>query len=137
MKKPSPRDLARLFYLAAKGKDEKEAAQVARRFRQSLERRGLASLLPEVLDELPKAADEAEGREEVVVESARPLSDSAVAELLAAVGADPAKCVVASRIVPELIGGARVRRKDVVLDASVRKRLERFSKAVMVNEKAD
>lgn len=90
----------------------------------------------EVLRELGAAFHrrmlEERGAAEGVVESARPLADSDLADLARALGPRLGKTLtLKNRTVPELIGGVRVLVASSMIDASVRGRLEGLRKDLM------
>lgn len=90
----------------------------------------------EVLRELGAAFHrrllEERGAAEGVVESARPLADSDLAELARALGPRLGKeLTLKNRTVPELVGGVRVLVGSKMIDASVRGRLEGLRKDLM------
>ncbi len=121
--KLSPKDWAQALYEATRTLSDKEAAVRISRFAKSLIAQGLGSLLPAVADALPAAANAADGIEEVLVESAHELSPRNVEEILRAAGIDYRKAAVNRHVVPELIAGVRIKRRDSVIDASARRLL--------------
>jgi F-type H+-transporting ATPase subunit delta len=92
------------------------------------------TLLPEIADqfEVLKALDEQSL--DVDVLSAYPLSDEETERLRAALAKRFAKDVtVASRVDPHLLGGAIIRAGDMVIDGSVRGRLDRLAETLQRN----
>ncbi|OGL74557.1 hypothetical protein A3C96_04070 [Candidatus Uhrbacteria bacterium RIFCSPHIGHO2_02_FULL_60_10] len=124
--KITPRELARVLYLAAKDLSKPAAEAVVKRFVNMARTRGWAPLLNEALIQLPAVADRVDGIEGVTVETARPQDGKIIGALLRAVGLEPERAVVTVKVVPELVSGARVRRTDLVLDLSGRRQLERL-----------
>jgi F0F1-type ATP synthase delta subunit len=117
-----PLEFASALYRAVRGKGQKEVAAGVERLTAALKARGAVRLLPEILAELPKAIDEAEAAHEIDAKT--------LAGIVTAVGADAATADVRHVIRPELIGGARVRKHGVTIDASVRGRLDRIKQAL-------
>jgi len=122
----TPDILARALYASVKDLQEKEAEAAIGRFAAFVRGRIGPGMLTKVLERLPAAASRADGAEEVLIESARPLTPELAREILAAYGLDPLKTRVESRVSPELIGGVRIRRGDSVLDATVGRKIERL-----------
>jgi len=122
----TPKELARALYAATKDASDKEAVARVARFAATLAAQGLGSLLPAVIEALPAAANAADGIEEVTVESAHDMSERAAEELLRLAGIDPRKAAVNRRTVPDLVAGARIRRKDTIIDTSARRLLVRI-----------
>lgn len=123
MKKLTPYEVARAFYLAAKPGGDREAKSAAKRLAALLKERGDTLLLARVLEELPAAMRDVDAEERVTVESARELDAATVREVLEAAGIGPDR-EVATRVMPELLGGFRVRTKDGIIDASVRRKVD-------------
>ncbi len=127
--KYSSNDLARALYLAARDHGDREARGIVRSFAERTRLRLGAKQLAKVMAALPAVAKRIDGIEDVTVETARELPDRSVREILAALGIDPARSEVSTRIDPSLIGGVRVRRKDRTLDATVKSKLARLRAA--------
>lgn len=125
-----PLEFASALYRAVRGKGQKEVAAGVERLTAALKARGAVRLLPEILAELPKAIDEAEAANRVTVETAHEIDAKTLAGIVTAVGADAATADVRHVIRPELIGGARVRKHGVTIDASVRGKLDRIKQAL-------
>jgi F-type H+-transporting ATPase subunit delta len=72
------------------------------------------------------------GQVEGVVESARPLGPNEMAQVAKALGRELGKeLVLSNRVVPELIGGARVIAANRMIDYSVQGRLEALRRKLM------
>ncbi len=127
--KYSSNDLAKALYLAARGRNDKDAGEMIRSFVERTHRRLGVRQLRKVLDALPGVAKRIDGIEDVTVETARKLPDRAVKEALSALGIDPDRSEVTTRIDPDLIGGVRIKRPDRVLDATVKSKLARLRAA--------
>ena len=127
--KIAPKEIARAFYLAVKRVPPHDAKTAAERLVAILKEKGLAASLPDVLDALPDAMKEVDAEERVTVESARELDDKTFEKILAAAGIDPEDTEVVRRVVPELIGGVRIRTQDGVIDASVRRKITALRRA--------
>lgn len=119
--------LARALYLAVRNQDETAALGSIRHFIELVRKKYGAGVLNKVLSSLPAAAKAAEAVEEVVVESARPLSPALVDEALRRLKIDPAKAAVEERVSPELIGGIRIRYRDRLLDTSIKGKIQRLA----------
>lgn len=126
--KLSPKELAKLLYLSAKDKSDKDAVAAVRAFVALAKKKGLAPLLPSVQSKLKAAADSIDKTEALTIESARELSAGEASEICRALGvgagADVLLCVK-----PSLIAGVRITKGDTVIDATVRARLESFKTA--------
>ena len=93
------------------------------------DREAVLPLLPEAFRRL---ALEERGEVEGVVESPRPLDPPDLSRLAAAVGRRLGlKVALANRIVPELVGGARVIARNRMIDASVQGRLDGLRRRLM------
>jgi F0F1-type ATP synthase delta subunit len=119
--------LARALYLAARPQDEEMAVQSVGCFVALVRKKYGAGALNKVLASLPAAAKKADAVEEVFVESAHPLSPAAIAEMLRGLNIDAAKAAIDERIVPELIGGVRIRYRDRLLDSSIKSKIKRLA----------
>jgi len=122
----TPDILARALYAATKDLPPREAEAAVGRFAAFVRARIGPGMLSKVLERLPAAAARAEGIEEVVIETAQPLTPEQAREILAAFGLDPLRTEVLARTEPALIGGVRIRRRDAIIDASVSRGLERL-----------
>ncbi len=103
----------------------------ARSFVLMLAENGRVELLPEIAAQFHALRNAAEGRADLVVESAFPLEGAELAGLVASLEQKfSRKLNYSVVIVPELIGGVRVTVGDEVLDASVRGRLAQMATAL-------
>jgi F-type H+-transporting ATPase subunit delta len=92
---------------------------------------GRLAVLPEVARQFRRLKNEAEGVADCLIESALPLTDAQVNELLALLGRKFAvKLKPEVKVEPSLIGGVRVSVGDQVLDSSVRAQLEAMRAAL-------
>jgi len=82
--------------------------------------------LAAIAQEFTRLADAARGRVKATVESAVPLSDEELQVLKQQLGKNGQQVDVTTQVNPSLIGGARVRVGDRVLDYSVAGQLDRF-----------
>lgn len=86
---------------------------------------GKARELVEIADELARLAEEEANREIAEVRTAVPLSDDQQSRLAEALGKATGKSVSVKVIVdPRVVGGVQARVGDVVIDGSVRHKLE-------------
>ncbi|MBM3368291.1 MAG: F0F1 ATP synthase subunit delta [Betaproteobacteria bacterium] len=101
------------------------------RFVTTLAENGRIETLPEVAAQFHALRNRDEGRADLLVESAFPMDDVALADLVGAMERRFGRRLTAEvRITPELIGGVRVTVGDEVLDASVRGRLAQMATAL-------
>lgn len=126
--KLTPADLDKALYVAARAQTDKDATRTIKRFMEFLKRRRLLHLLPKVVRQLPAVAAGVDEEESLQVESARPLSEKELEAVVRGAGLDPKKVVATVRIVPELLGGVRLKRKGRVVDATVLGRLKKIGK---------
>jgi F0F1-type ATP synthase delta subunit len=128
MKRPYP-ELAKALYSLTKDQTEKVAAETVRSFALQVQKRFGRNALAQVLKQLPVQAKRIDGIEDVLVETARPLSSESVARALADVGIDAGKSEVRIEVKPELVGGIRIRRSDTLIDSTIRRKLDRLAGA--------
>jgi len=89
------------------------------------------AVLPEVAVQFRQLKNEAEGVADCLIESAFPLSDGQVSDLLAALSKRFGTRLRPSvQVNPALIGGVRIAVGDQVLDSSVRARLNQMQTAL-------
>ena len=92
---------------------------------------GRLNVLPEVARQFRALKNQAEGRADCLIESALPLSDEQVKELLWSLARKfGLKLIPEVKVDPELIGGVRVSVGDHVLDYSVKTRLAQMQAAL-------
>jgi len=104
---------------------------VARRFVTALADNGRVELLPEIASQFHTLRNSAEGRADLMIESAFPLDGASLAELVTSLEKKFARKLNASVVIaPDLIGGVRITIGDEVLDASVRGRLAQMATAL-------
>lgn len=125
----TPRQYAEALYLATRDKGDGDAARIVSSFVSTLAAQGLSALLPSVLGELPQAAKRADGTEDVTVESAHEIDEAQGRKAVAAAGLDPDAVAVTRSVMPEVLGGLRVRTKDTVYDATLKNGLDRLKDA--------
>jgi F-type H+-transporting ATPase subunit delta len=125
----TPKDYAKAFYLAVRGKSAREIEKGTKRLADVLDARGARRLLPQVLAALPAAMAEADADRRVTIESARPLDDKEVAAVLKAIGRDPDGTETTTRVDPALVGGVKIRLRDGTVDATVKGSLGRLKDA--------
>lgn len=93
--------------------------------------RGRQFLFSEIVDAYRNLCDEASGRTHVQITSAAPLSEESRESLVALLGKKLGREVVAQeRVSPELLGGMTIRIGDMVVDGSVRSRLNEVREQV-------
>lgn len=103
----------------------------ASRFVATLAGNGRIEVLPEIAAQFHALRNRDEGRADLLVESAFPMDDAALAELVGAMERRfGCRLSATVRVNPELIGGVRATVGDEVLDASVRGRLAKMATAL-------
>jgi F-type H+-transporting ATPase subunit delta len=103
----------------------------AARFVATLAENGRVETLPEIAAQFHALRNRDEGRADLLVESAFPMDDAALAELVGAMERRfGCRLTATVRVNPELIGGVRATVGDEVLDASVRGRLAQMATAL-------
>ncbi len=103
----------------------------AKNFVLMLAENGRVELLPEIAAQFHSLRNAAEGKADLLIESAFPLEGAELSGLVASLEKKFARKLNYSVvIVPELIGGVRVTVGDEVLDASVRGRLAQMATAL-------
>jgi F-type H+-transporting ATPase subunit delta len=109
---------------------EPNAPDLANFFR-TLADNGRLGVLPEIAAAYEAMRDEAEGRIEVEVRSAEPISDAIRASLKSALERRLERAVELQNVIdPSLIGGAIIRAGDLVIDGSVHGRLQGLATAL-------
>ncbi|MBC7779413.1 MAG: F0F1 ATP synthase subunit delta [Proteobacteria bacterium] len=122
-----PARLAEFFIGLVPGGLPDEAA----RFVSTLAENDRIVLLPEIATQFHALRNRAEGRADLVIESAFALEGAQLDDLVAALEKKFARKLNASVVVaPDLIGGVRITVGDEVLDASVRGRLAQMATAL-------
>jgi F-type H+-transporting ATPase subunit delta len=92
---------------------------------------GRIAVLPEVARQFRRLKNASEGAADCLIESAFPLSDQQVADLLWSLSRKFAlKLKPQVKVVPELIGGVRISVDDHVLDSTVKTRLAEMQAAL-------
>jgi F-type H+-transporting ATPase subunit delta len=100
-------------------------------FFRTLADNGRLGVLPEIAAAYESLRDEAEGRIEVEVRSAEPISDAIRASLKSALEQRLRRAVELENVIdPSLIGGAIIRAGDLVIDGSVHGRLQGLATAL-------
>ena len=93
---------------------------------------GRVGVLPEIADHFDALKAQVENTVDVTVTSAAPISDSQIGAIAAALKAKLGRDVrIETEIDENLIGGAVIRAGDVVIDGSLRSRLEGLSNALI------
>jgi F-type H+-transporting ATPase subunit delta len=106
-------------------------AQELRNLLMMLADNGRLGVLPEIAAAYETLRAEAEGRIEVEVRSAEPLAESTRATLKQALERRLKRSVELANVIdPSLIGGAVIRAGDMVIDGSVRGRLQGLAAAL-------
>ena len=109
---------------------EPGAPELSNLFR-TLADNGRLGVLPEIAAAYESLREEAEGRIEVEVRSAEPLSDATRASLKRALERRLERSVELENVIdPSVIGGAVIRAGDLVIDGSVHGRLEKLATAL-------
>jgi len=103
-----------------------------RNFLRLLLENGRVTVLPEISEHFERLKAEVENTVDVTVTSAAPLGDARMAEIATALTNRLGREVrLESEIDEDLIGGAVIRAGDVVIDGSVRSRLESLTNALV------
>ena len=119
----TPAQLADLIIAVAGDLDDK-----GRNFLRLLADNRRLGFLPEVARLFQTLKDEAEGTVDVTVTSAAAMQDAEREQITAALGRKFGRKVrVHTEVDPSLIGGAVVRTGDLVIDGSIKSRLERMA----------
>ena len=106
-------------------------AQELRNLLMMLADNGRLGVLPEIAAAYETLRAEAEGRIEVEVRSAEPISDAMRASLKSALERRLQRAVELENVIdPSLIGGAIIRAGDLVIDGSVHGRLQGLASAL-------
>ena len=101
-------------------------------FLRTLIENGRLAAMPEIARQLRSLKNAAEGVADCVIETAFPLNDAQVNELVGALAKRfGLKLKPEVKVNPDLIGGVRVAVGDHVLDTSVRSRLQAMKAALM------
>ena len=122
-------DLAAALLKLTADRDDSQSAGIVSRFAAHVRRRYGLSALTGTLRALPAAARKAAGIREILVETARPLPDAVIREALAGLKMDPDRSEVRTAVRPELVGGMRIRCGGTLIDASIRRQLDKLSQA--------
>ncbi len=103
----------------------------AKNFVATLAENGRVELLPHIAEQYAELVNRAEGRADLLIESAFPLAGADLDDLVSALEKKFARKLIPTvTVVPDLIGGVRVSVGDEVLDASVRGRLAQMATAL-------
>lgn len=117
--------------------DRCAAPEVVRKLAAVMLRRRRIYLLPEVARLFDAESDRRLNRVEADITSAVPLNDDQARRVIDALESYTGKHVRAEFDVdPELIGGVRARIEDVILDGSLRNRLERLKEHLLPEEES-
>ncbi len=122
----------RSLYKLVSGLPEKDVKRTIAHFVELLAARHELSLAPKVIDAFEREARKAEGIREINVASAEELSADRKERLEKAfVKALDAKVQMRWKTEPDLIGGAVIRYDDILLDASLKGRLDRLKQQLI------
>lgn len=124
----SPKDLARALYAVARDASDAEAKDAAANVVAAAKRRGMTASLPDVLAALPAVMEEMDAVRRVTVESNAAIDAKVAAKAVAAAGIKAVPDDIVTVVVPELLGGFRIRTADRVIDASIRGKLDALAK---------
>jgi F-type H+-transporting ATPase subunit delta len=92
---------------------------------------GRLAALPEIAHQFRQLQNERDGVADALIDSAFPMNEAAIADLVGTLERRFGKKLIASvQVRPELIGGVRVQVGDEVLDTSVQGQLERMKNAL-------
>jgi len=117
--------------LARRGGLEPAAAEAMRNFTRTLAANRRLALLPEIFTIFARLKAESENTMDVTVRSAVPLDDALQSQYAGALRKRLKREVrVKGEVDPSLLGGAVLQADDLVIDGSLRGRLERLSSEV-------
>lgn len=128
--KLTPKDMARALYQATRQAAQKDATSFVANLIAAAEARGLERSLPDVLAAMPAAMEEVDAENRVTIESAHEIDEDTADAALKAAGISTENVDVVRRTVPELIGGIRIRTRDGIVDATVRRTVDELVRAV-------
>lgn len=119
------RATARALYALTRGLNEKQAGEAIDAFVALLAKNGRLARAPKILEAVEAAAVEEAGGMEVELTTAAPITDAAAKKIAKGLETKLGGPVLLRRKTdPALIGGAVVRAGELLMDASVRRRLE-------------
>jgi len=111
-----------------------DAADYASRFVQLILRKDCLHNSRQILREIEKAINKKKKIEEVIVETAEEAGEGTLAAVrekaLHLTGAKEIKLI--TRVIPDLIGGLRLRWGGIVFDGSIKRRLEKMTRDISV-----
>ncbi len=117
--------LGKGLYDLTRGLEKSEIETVTRRFVELLASRQRLGLLPDIIRAYETASKKAEGVETIAVTTASEPSPHTAESIVKALEKTAGAAVeIEWKTDPTLIGGAVIRRRDTLLDASVKRRLE-------------
>ncbi len=120
------------LYRLTAGLSEKDVKRAIGRFVELLASRHELDLAPNVIDAFEREARKAEGAKEVSVSSAEALSEDHKERLEKALAKTLGAAVdMRWKTEPDLIGGAVIRFDDILLDASIKGRLDRLKQQLI------
>jgi len=127
-----PNLAAQQVYDLLRGLIRSPLPQAAENFLRLVVDNGRVAALPEVARQFRAMKNAAEGRADCLIESALPLTEQQVSELLWGLSRKMGlKLVPEVKVDPELIGGVRIRVGDRVLDDTIRARLAQMHAALI------
>ncbi len=121
-------DLAKLLLSSVRGVPQKDLPERLGRFVSFLEKTRTVSLLPRILKEFDKAWDSAHGILKTEIVSARPMAKSQIEEIKKNMGEN---VELDARTDPALLGGAKIRIGDLLVDATLKKRVDNLKKEII------
>jgi F0F1-type ATP synthase delta subunit len=119
----SPIVYAKALYAAVAGCTEKDAKKIISAFGELMQERGLATLLPHILNALPKAAREHDGVRSIEVRSVVPLTKKDIEKMLEGMDIDEDKAEITHVVDESVVIGFVATAHDVRIDHSLGARL--------------
>jgi F-type H+-transporting ATPase subunit delta len=129
----SSSEYAEALYLSIRDKSDEDAGKAVAEFVESMKKRGLVALLPEILKAMPAAVKRVDGTEDVLVETAHEISDDVRKQAIRVIDKKEDEVEISARVNPDLLGGIKVRGKDMLYDATLRNKLGRLKDALVRN----
>lgn len=129
MKKNSAKQYAVALYQAlGLVKKESDTDAILKNFSALLAREKLLKKSPAIIKEFIKYSNEKEGIASIEVKSARPLDNTSLEAIKKHFGG---KIILTEKIDPNLIGGAIIKTKDLIIDSSILKQINNLKQQLI------